>query len=740
MQLIETKKLSVLNNPDIEYTLDPFPKFILDSLDKYRDILTAEELHFFLNCIRSAGLEGAILHLYHKKLQVWIPLNMKCEGNIGMFGSDDMPWYINDKACRGMSKYFDAFEIELSNIEVPTCAVDLDVIRNYSPAGANYEVQYDTWVSSLGRSRKKQLADEIVDQIPHSIVYYPTSQDYFMAVSEHCSSWLKQWSSVGMDQNFKYYGELVGSFKGGSLNMDFEGCHVRLFFLTDEKNFIFADPIIKDGEAPQFLGKLNNLYMVAHALVLKEGLRLGVKYFDCGILYETKRFLNLPFCNLNLINSKYADEVPHKILEKQIEEARADGKDVMIHLTVYDGAAAAFADNMRDCKTHKHIEIPCRNIEQLLPLYGNKLDTVPFYFSLQLGDNIPSMYMKPNDYFFDVDYTLIEDMFAFNDPRKLNKSFYTKGARQLEKNRYFAKEVASKIGITNPKYKVLKPDDYSVAEFGDKIVLKHNVHHLIGIYDKTALPNLQSYADGNHIVEEFIGAPDREIAYTVAFNEDFVMPLMTMWENNRMWENGSKTGSVATMHKAGIDDPFGLEVVEKLKSLHKHVPGLFGWCDISFMERDGKMYLLEFMMRMGHSNTCTILRQMKTPYMDFINALRRKDDAFKMEWHSKFACGIDLHGVPVESAFTDSWIRIDQIVDEAKSKYFPENVFFDYMHPYATRAKDAVYSQHSSWYGVVTALSNDHLDAMHMAEEAAGKVNLPMVHFRKGAFEGMDIK
>jgi hypothetical protein len=154
--------------------------------------------------------------------------------------------------------------------------------------------------------------------------------------------------------------------------------------------------------------------------------------------------------------------------------------------------------------------------------------------------------------------------------------------------------------------------------------------------------------------------------------------MISMWENNRMWENGSKTGSVATMHKAGIDDPFGLEVVEKLKHLHEHVPGLFGWCDISFMERDGKMYLLEFMLRMGHSNTCTIMRQMKTPYMDFINALRRKDADFKMEWHSKFSCGIDLHGVPVESGFTDSWIRIDQIVNEAKEKFFPPDVYFDY--------------------------------------------------------------
>jgi hypothetical protein len=203
MKLIETKQLSVLNNPEIEYSLDPFPKFIQSSLDKYREVLDDAELHFFLNCVRSAGLEGSILHLYHKTLQVWIPLNMKCEGNIGMFGSDDMPWYINNKACQGMSKYFDAFEIALSDIKVPTCSVDLDVIRDYSPENANYEIQYDTWVASLGKSRKKQLDEDIIAQIPHEIVYYSTPQEYFMALTEHCSSWLKQWNSIGII--FQYF-------------------------------------------------------------------------------------------------------------------------------------------------------------------------------------------------------------------------------------------------------------------------------------------------------------------------------------------------------------------------------------------------------------------------------------------------------------------------------------------------------------------------------------------------------
>ena len=557
-----------------------------------------------------------------------------------------------------------------------------------------------------------------------------------------------------LDNNNIYYSDIISlGAKIHKISLTFE-TGTACTYAIELNNSLFCDPYIATNSFSVDDKKLNP-YALIHVYFVQLALELGKQYVDFSILYEYKQFLGLPFCHSYGVKSVNESMNMCDVFKNAIDSVHESGKKVLVTYVCNDGAEIPIEDNMKNDEHYVNIVCPAKNSELLIDY---NLSNLHFIFSLGNIRKFIKTHLdfENGDIFLDTMNAIYHSAPSFgwvNQPM----SYCSKGIL-LEKDRAFGKKYIESIGLNAGRYILIsdiKDFDYNYTKeyLGDNIVVKFNKFAYIGKYSIDYIAkNLKNWLVTDKVMLEMdLGSCTNEIAYTFALNNDFVLPLMTMWETNKLFNDdmGGKAGSTATLQKAGITDVFGLKVYDKLKNLYSEVVKdnpdiqLFGWMDVSFMYSEvlNDWVFTEFMTRFGCSNTLTIFRQMESSLTDLWTALKDKNESFEIKWYTKYSAGVDLHGVPLANDSQNAESMLMNISDEYfKLKSLETNQsFFDIVNPSINYYKDYVFSTSDAWYGVCSGLGDTPKNAITQAYLMANNVNLPNTAYKKDAFCLSDI-
>lgn len=403
--------------------------------------------------------------------------------------------------------------------------------------------------------------------------------------------------------------------------------------------------------------------------------------------------------------------VAHALLMK----AKSDGKKTVMTVETGEGLPTALSYNVQGTDW-VHVNLPYRNIHQFenLGVPITAYAEAPDSFNLSEVAAFIADPKSPIDVYASAIFHLEKSIPFFRDmvtqlPNRF--TMHSQEAIALETDRKLGKQVASDIGIPVKPWVYLDKKDYlkqwhgAYDNFGTKVAVKFNKRHFIGIFDKADVESnlsvwINMYPDDTVFVEDYITSANREINLCYMVSGAKVQPMMFLCEVNKLLSNdsGGKGGNTIAYHDTRIDtygDMFGA-ITDALTRLHEHVKGVNGWLDLSFMVDDeGRPFFTEWCIRMGCSNNASIVRMLKTPFPELLQACW-SGKPIKPTWSDERSVSVDVYTVPL-SAGDDAVCQITDSLAESEpcSDFDPIDIAGHSM-------KDGYFVQSGVRYGTIT--------------------------------------
>lgn len=729
--------------PDTKVYYGSFPKILETSISRYRNLIPNVDYTFLLKYMQmAAATREQFAVVYNDKIGIPVICELSnTNGDMGMLVSLDIPWEIQRNIANALMPYVDDMGIEIYN------SSDIATFDTSVLCGDTVEEKFRNYIKKwVHRNVNPHIYGVKRSLYDYEHKVFTTALDFQEDLCGEYNRYISRFQNL--DINNVYYSDIISAgAKAHKIVLNFNPGTCCVYALEFE-NSLFCDPYISSDITTTIRQKLNP-YALAHIYCVELALKLGKQYVDFSILYEYKKFIGLPCMKSYNVRAKDKQMNMYDVLSSTIDEIHENNKKVMLTFTSIDGISIPLEDNMKKSEDYVHVSMPNFN-NSVIP---HGVTDSAFFFSIPNVVNYinSKLDVANGDIFLDPLYDLYKqhDKFGYID----QPLQYSHHALDLERNRVIGKTYIDRIGLNAGKYIHIssvedfnKNYDYIKQVLGTTLVVKFNSYSFIGKFDIDYVKhNLSTWLVTDSIVlEKDLGNCETEIAYTFAINNDFVLPLMTLWETNKLFadNSGGKAGSTATFHKVGITDDFGLTVCEKLRSLYSEMVidypdvNIFGWMDVSFMKTSEGYVFTEFMTRFGCSNTLVILRHMSTPLSTLWTALKNKDKDFNVYFHTKYSAGVDIHGVTMpndsmgaETSLTDisnEYHRLKSL--ETQSKYF------DIMHPSLYWYNNKVYSHSDMWYGTCTGLGDTPGEAINNAYDMARQVHLPNCTYKHNAF------
>lgn len=727
--------------PNTKVYYGSFPKILETSISKYKSLLSSFDYMFLLKYMQTAAVTGeSYAVIYNENINIPVICELSnCNGDLGMLVSLDLPWEVQRNIANALQPYTNDMGIEIYSSS-DTCVLDTSVLQ-----GDTVGEKFKNFVKKyVHKNVNPHIYGAKRSYYTYEYSVFDNSLDFQEDLCTNYSKYISRFKNL--DINNVYYSDIISSgarIHKVTLNFNPGMCCI---YAIELENSLFCDPYI-DGDISKEVKQKISPYSLAHIYLVELALKLNKRYVDFSIMYDYKRFLGLPCMKSFSVRAKDKSMNMMDVFTQAIDNAHKDNKKVMLTYTSIDGISIPLEDNMKASNDYIHISMPCYNT----PLIKHDITDNAFFFSLPnvvtaVKDNLN---IDNGDFFFDPLYDLYKEHNKYgyiNQPMQ-----YSSHALDLEKDRSIGKKYISKIGLNAGKYIHITNEkdfdyDYVKEMLGQTIVVKFNKYSFIGKFNVDYVKsNLSNWLKTDSVIlEEDLGNCESEIAYTFALNNDYVLPLMTLWESNRLFNDnsGGKTGSTATFHKVGITDDFGKLVYNKLCSLYSEMVqdypkvNLFGWMDVSFMKTSKGYIFTEFMTRFGCSNTLVIMRHMKTPFSTLWNALKNKEQNFELEFHAKYSAGVDILGVTLNNDSAGAETALSNITDEYNrlKTLRLKRRYFDIMHPSLYYYDNKVYSRGDMWYGTCTGLGDTPAEAIGNAYSMACQVNLPNCTYKHDAF------
>ncbi|QJT71087.1 hypothetical protein GR11A_00049 [Vibrio phage vB_VcorM_GR11A] len=416
-------------------------------------------------------------------------------------------------------------------------------------------------------------------------------------------------------------------------------------------------------------------------------------------------------------------------------------RGMLAHLQYENGAGATTAVRAA-CEGHDDIGlimVPNYNVHQMLPLFPSEYPTsLPCCVDVDdprfvgLMEDIDDY--ERGQYFTTVTNTEEQVPILFD----YLTHFHSKEARSLELNREFGHACAKAIGFNVPVSIVVRSVEDWLSQKDtiptNKVAVKYLKEDFIDIFEKDsverALPTLLK--NGDIFIEQYLGDGTNEFNVSFLINEDYVVPLLTLWEVNRILANngGGKGGDTITLHDTDLSQyPHVSVMADQMRDLHTHVDGLFGWIDAGFMVVDGVPYFTEWMVRQGCSNNATLTRQLKTPLPLLLEQL----DEMKVDtsdlWVTRYSSGVSIYSLPLSGGNDSDLCFTNSLLDYTAKSDIRAFDFIDSMQTYGT---DFVISRSNHRYGVAHGFSDNSLiDAYENALSVARQCDIMFGGFRE---------
>jgi hypothetical protein len=313
--------------------------------------------------------------------------------------------------------------------------------------------------------------------------------------------------------------------------------------------------------------------------------------------------------------------------------------------------------------------------------YANKLLNKSIYvLPYELGISL----YDANDILGIVDSSNVGGRLASNlgiDFYKTNYTHYHKEAYQLELDRVIGCGIAESLGLNVPKFfRVTTEGELQTLAYTislGKYAIKFNKKHFITILDVTCpqdLLNLKHLLEVDSLfIQEYISEQSKEINYCFITNGSGFECIGKSVETNRLLANetGAKVGNSTCFMEMLTED--NTPSIFTTDTFRENIPKyLRGWFDISFMEKDGELYFIEFMVRTGCSNFAVYVNNLACNWFDTYYRFLETGE-FTPQYYANKVAGLDIFsfnaGVDTNEVIVDcpeNFYGIDaQLYDES---------------------------------------------------------------------------
>lgn len=539
------------------------------------------------------------------------------------------------------------------------------------------------------------------------------------SVSEDCKVWSSRWPEdfCSISVNTLFDKILCGDGESYVITLYIDEEKAGSIYINayrKEGLHFFVDPIVVfDKSISGF-----STYNILHVLAIDLAIKMQASTIDFFYHKDYKEFLY----NEKFFMDAYVFEFPgcdaNSELSRFIQEQHSLGKRILLAFDSGIGTDCV-GFNMSDS------EDICIGMETYDYRLSGTMQTLEFY--------IPDVmkFLLPLKGKFDFLFNTLSSDCIWNSGYV--KDFFTsKKSTEIELNREFGKAIAEEIGLHVPLYKTItsvKDYDKFLEEYsGDKVALKLNKEHFIGIFDvELARSVVKSNAGKELFVEEYLGTCENEYGYSFFVDNGRVIPVVTQWETNRMFPNGKggKSGSTSILHSAHFEGE-AANYIENMSRLYDALGHkIFGIVEFSVMVKDGIPYFVEWMVRPGCTNFALQMAQIKTPLIDMIS----DPTLSHLEYRAPYCAGLDLFVIPLDAGsaevmYVESGCFSDFILNDRDSRQHFFNLDDCLVKP---DKKIIVNIKEESRIGTCVGLGDSFEEAIHNAKVVADSCNIPNV-------------